>query len=678
MDAGIYTDVRRAAEGDSFLQLVTKKTRKVKRASPKQENAAQEVRRHFVQRVTKIFPDADLCSIIYSPHALIDTMNQYKDKSKKMQEIFGDVIRQGTFLFYELSDPWRLEDQWSFSEIYLNRGDIFRYAERDYTFALDFAIGLGVDTDTATFFSGTASFLEDDNLASKHLPKRVLQRVHRVQEIYQAVGNICDLTVQKLTSGMRAAVRQFMQKRPNLRNQYQLFQRLTEQLGITTEQLSGKLQVEHFYYGITTVEDLLRKVVRVFIQTMDGRTIRHAMLRDNRLSCGQIELLPKNPSIHWQSDEFLNTANIQQKIFENHGEIIKNLTEIDACLLYGKKTRLQYDASRFMLKQWPLDGFVEDTSLREASLKLRNIVKVYHDALTRIVYRKSKQIEWSEEAALQVCEFACNSNLFAIQANIPLAPLVVYSMLHSDTHQLRSFVSKPWNLNECCAPRPLSGKFTSRDRLDIGLYIRLRELFLSHLDIFELRDKLSADAISKAWDALFCDMTGYNAAYMIDTDGCPDSYAADRWRIERFVESWDNEIDFDIWGFPEAEPSHSEVFRWMKDQDALLENKSWNHYIDRQIKLHPRWLREYRQQRSLPWYNGFHSDFLSRCLKECKASEKSISVPEYPYSNDVARPFQLRGKYFPEMLLEEKLQTTMYKESQEKLFRLRDVLCRVK
>ena len=678
MDAGIYTDLRRAAEGDSFSQLVAKKALKVKRASSKQKSEAQEMRCCFVQRVTETFPDADLCSIIYSPHALIDTMNQYKDKPKKMQEIFADVIRKGTFLFYELSDPWRLEDQWSFSEIYLNRSDIFRYDERDYAFALDFAIGLGVDTDTSMFFSRTASFLEDNNLASRHLPKRVLQRVHRVQEIYQAVGNICDLTAQELTSGMRAAVRQFMQKRPNLRNQYQLFQRLTEQLGITTEQLSDKLQVEHFYYGITTVEDLLRKVVRIFIQTMDGRMIRHAMLRDNRLSCGQIELLPKNPSIHWQSDEFLNTANIQQKIFENHREIIKNLTEIDACLLYGKKTRLQYDASRFMLKQWPLDGFVEDTSLREASLKLRNIVKAYHDALTRIVYRKSKQIEWSEEAALQVCEFACNSNLFAIQENIPLAPLVVYSMLHSDTHQLRSFVSKPWNLNECCAPRPLSGKFTSRDRLDIGLYIRLRELFLSHLDIFELRDKLSADAISKAWDALFCDMTGYNAAYMIDTDGCPDSYAADRWRIERFVESWDNEIDFDIWGFPEAEPSHSEVFRWMKDQDALLENKSWNHYIDRQIKLHPRWLREYRQQRSLPWYNGFHTDFLSRCLKECKASEKSISVPEYPYSNDVARPFQLRGEYFPEMLLEEKLQTTMYKESQEKLFRLRDVLCRVK
>ena len=218
-------------------------------------------------------------------------------------------------------------------------------------------------------------------------------------------------------------------------------------------------------------------MVRVFIQTMDGRTIRHAMLCDNRLSCGQVELLPKSPSIHWQSDEFLNTANIQQKIFENHGEVIKNLTKIDDCLLNSKKTRLQYDASRFMLKQWPLDRFVEATSLREASIELRNIVKAYYDALTRIVYRKSKQSEWSEEAALRVCEFACNNNLFAIQENIPLAPLVVYSMLHSDTHQLRSLVSKPWNLNECYAPRPLSGRLTSRDKLDIGFYIRLRELF---------------------------------------------------------------------------------------------------------------------------------------------------------------------------------------------------------
>ena len=148
MDAGIYTDLRRAAEGDSFSQLVAKKALKVKRASSKQKSEAQEMRCCFVQRVTETFPDADLCSIIYSPHALIDTMNQYKDNPKKMQEIFADVIRKGTFLFYELSDPWRLEDQWSFSEIYLNRSDIFRYDERDYAFALDFAIGLGVDTDT--------------------------------------------------------------------------------------------------------------------------------------------------------------------------------------------------------------------------------------------------------------------------------------------------------------------------------------------------------------------------------------------------------------------------------------------------------------------------------------------------------------------------------------------------
>ena len=39
MDAGIYTDLRRAAEGDSFSQLVAKKALKVKRASSKQKSA---------------------------------------------------------------------------------------------------------------------------------------------------------------------------------------------------------------------------------------------------------------------------------------------------------------------------------------------------------------------------------------------------------------------------------------------------------------------------------------------------------------------------------------------------------------------------------------------------------------------------------------------------------------
>ena len=69
-----------------------------------------------------------------------------------------------------------------------------------------------------------------------------------------------------------------------------------------------------------------------------------------------------------------------------------------------------------------------------------------------------------------------------------MAPWVLYSMLLSKTHQLRSLVSKPWDLAECFAKRPLSGKYSNEDRLNIGLYIRLREVFLAHFDIFEITE----------------------------------------------------------------------------------------------------------------------------------------------------------------------------------------------
>lgn len=55
----------------------------------------------------------------------------------------------------------------------------------------------------------------------------------------------------------------------------------------------------------------------------------------------------------------------------------------------------------------------------------------------------------------------------------------------------------------------------------------------------------------------------------------------------------------------------------------------------------------------------------------CKLPRESIPLPEYPYPSDIPRMYQLRGKYFPEMMLEEKLQEAMYKESQNKLGQIR-------
>ncbi len=243
-------------------------------------------------------------------------------------------------------------------------------------------------------------------------------------------------------------------------------------------------------------------------------------------------------------------------------------------------------------------------------------------------------------------------------------------MLRSKTHQLRSLVSKPRNLKECYAKRPLSGKYSNEDRLNIGLYIRLREVFLAHFDIFEIMEDRRKE-ISELWDSMYRDITGYNDTYMIVTDAAHNSFAEDAWAIERFVNSWSANIDFDIWGFAEKQPSHEAIYEYMKAQDQQRGTKSWNHYIKRQIAVHPEWLREYRHHRLLPWYNAFHRTFLEQCLKVCKLPRESIPLPEYPYPSDIPRMYQLRGKYFPEMMLEEKLQEAMYKESQNKLGQIR-------
>lgn len=58
-------------------------------------------------------------------------------------------------------------------------------------------------------------------------------------------------------------------------------------------------------------------------------------------------------------------------------------------------------------------------------------------------------------------------------------------------------------------------------------------------------------------------------------------------------------------------------------------------------------------------------------LKEVQAASRIVPLPEYPYPSDIPRMYQLRSKYFPEMVLEEKLQGSRYQESQNKLYQIR-------
>jgi len=657
---------------DGFTQLIWSNDSGRQAVSERRAAKAKQLRRDFLEQVEKVVPDTVLCSAVFSPHALIDEIYANLECAGNVNKVFKMMLQQGPFLFREISDSLRPEGQISFAELYLNKSDIFQFQQKDYSFALDFAIGLGIAGDTAAFFSRIASYMEDDGLIAKYLPSRTLYHARRVKQLYQSAGQIVDLPISELLPRIRETIRRFAKETSSQRwygedAAEKLRHQLINSLKLSSEQLQQDLLQSSAFYGIHTLDDLIFKIARIFVQTINGRKLRYDMLNDSRFSEQQLGLIqPEIASIRDGIEKQPpNDYNIVQKRYK---ETIA-LLQVDS-IFTDKIPKTMLNPCNSWISDWPFAGFTDNRSWEILSRQLHRIVVAYYNTLYKIVFRKSKPIQWNVDSAQQLCEFACNSNLFVDREDIPIAPLVLYSMLRSKTHQLRSLVSKPWNLEECYAKRPLSGQYSIEDRLSIGLYIRLREVFLAHFDIFEITED-RREEISELWDSMYRDITGYNDTYMIVTDAAPDSFPEDAWAIERFVNSWSSNIDFDIWGFPEKQPSHETVYKYMKAQDQQRGTKSWNHYIKRQIEVHSEWLQEYRQHRLLPWYNAFHQTFLDQCLKKFKPLRELISLPEYPYPSDIPRMYQLRSKYFPEMVLEEKLQEAMYQESQNKLYQIR-------
>lgn len=657
---------------DGFTQLIWSNDSGRQAVSERRAAKAKQLRRDFLEQVEKVVPDTVLCSAVFSPHALIDEIYANLECAGNVNKVFKMMLQQGPFLFREISDSLRPEGQISFAELYLNKSDLFQFQQKDYSFALDFAIGLGIAGDTAAFFSRIASYMEDDGLIAKYLPSRTLYHARRVKQLYQSAGQIVDLPISELLPRIRETIRRFAKETSSQRwygedAAEKLRHQLINSLKLSSEQLQQDLLQSSAFYGIHTLDDLIFKIARIFVQTINGRKLRYDMLNDSRFSEQQLGLIqPEIASIRDGIEKQpQNDYNIVQKRYK---ETIA-LLQVDS-IFTDKIPKTMLNPCNSWISDWPFAGFTDNRSWEILSRQLHRIVVAYYNTLYKIVFRKSKPIQWDVDSAQQLCEFACNSNLFVDREDIPIAPLVLYSMLRSKTHQLRSLVSKPWNLEECYAKRPLSGQYSIEDRLSIGLYIRLRELFLVHLDVFDIPED-RREKTSGLWDSMYRDMTGYNDTYMIVTDAAPDSFPEDTWAIEYFANSWSSNIDFDIWGFPEKQPSHETVYKYMKAQDQQRGTKSWNHYIKRQIEVHPEWLQEYRQHRLLPWYNAFHQTFLNQCLKKCKPLRESIPLPEYPYPSDIPRMYQLRSKYFPEMVLEEKLQEAMYQESQNKLYQIR-------
>ena len=471
MQKHLRDQMQESGEQPDFMQLGTA-GHSQERASAEQEGIGQRLRRAFFDSIAQAFPEADMCSMLFSPHALIDTMFDNIPNTGAFVEAYSAMSQQGAFLFYELSDPFCLEAQWSFSDIYLNQRDLFKNSDKDYALALDFAIGLGADVDTAASRSRTAAYLENDRFPNQPISAKSRQHMQCVKAIYQSACAICRRTVRQLTDEIRKTTRQFMMSQPHKRSMYsdqdetELHRALAAALGLNgADARNVNLNLPFTLYEIVTIDEFLGRFAEVFLRTMNRQIMRRAIIQDNHISTEQIRLIRSSAEhICSNASSALTITTVHRKILENHQNASQALKQIQS----AQTTEKTESASECRIQNWPFNDSSKQPLVDALSCELRSVVQEYSKEVYRVVRRKARDVNWDMESALQICEFICSEDLFVIDS-IPLAPLVLYSMLHSDTHQLRSLANKPWDLNECCAPRPLSGHCSNKDKLDIGL-----------------------------------------------------------------------------------------------------------------------------------------------------------------------------------------------------------------
>ncbi len=218
---------------------------------------------------------------------------------------------------------------------------------------------------------------------------------------------------------------------------------------------------------------------------------------------------------------------------------------------------------------------------------------------------------------------------------------------------------------------------TKENRLKIGLYIRIRNLFAK---IYKAKPECI-----RCWDTLFYQLTGYTDALMILTDGKPDSFTSDEWADVYHLKEWKKTPCIRNPGFANHKVSHSVVYQWIKKHNKPNQsNRSAYAYLTRQIHRHPEWVQEYRALRSTPSFGSDYGSrlfgskydkFWKRCKCHMKNYEKVLSgIPCYPYEKDVAQYYRLKPKWYMQAVFESIMQEQVANDSQQKLNEIAEVL----
>ena len=660
---------------------------------------AQRLHSSFAENVHALFPDSDLCSLLFSPHALIDQLDSYilnetGQATPILKQILHDLLTGFGFLFYETNDSLRPSGQWSYADKYLNQAELFRPPEKDFIFAMEYALGLGVEGSQTAFYTETVMRIYQNMYSGKVLP----YRIRRVWCVYRLAGAILHITPSEVLQKVREGIRKycaahdfrtsftsnseedlyrtlshFFLREQREKRFRRVLKRSSNVLKRTYHRGTAQKRRSHLYVaimGIETLDDLLHRIAHIFIRTLNSRTENQKILSANRFSPEQINLiLTEQLQIALPDNQDYKTGSLES-VAES---ICQNKYDITHCLSFYRNTLSSKTESRwyeqfetqtradcFKLSDWPAPSL----ECGNHAAQFGRLITDFHMSLYTIIYRKKLPKPMSTEDVQTFFDFVVNENLFSIDcsdgAPLQLAPLIAYSMLLSKTHQIRSFCSKAWDLKACLSKRSLSTKRQNSDMIRVHLYIKLRNFFA---------EMLNADArtISR-WDCLFQEMTGYNDFYMLYPGAPGSEFNKVQWRTDNVFGDFYQQIDFSLWSIGQVPPEHVKAYLWFQEQDKALGSKSREQFIKKQISCHPIWYTEYRKKRALPWYAGDHTDFLKACLDECGFSEQHWeTMNEYPYDSKVHPKDRLRSKYFPQMLLEQNLQQAMLNDSEEKL-----------
>ncbi len=425
-----------------FLQLIPANTSKTTVPATKSEcHHGIELQTRFAQAVCASLEE-DLSSLLFSPHALIDALHHkfcinYACPNETDIYVFHEMIINFGFHFFETCDTLQLPKQLSFKDIFLNRTELFRMPEKDISFAIDFAIGLGVAGKHQSFFHGAVSYFStlkpklhaDSPLYARHF--------QRVKDTYTQVGNAVGMTDNKLQDMVREHLRKAAYETESKYHHddiQKLEQHLYEHMTVQySREISHKQISSHGYRGISCLDDLLHCVAHIYAETILRRNLYQQITNDRQYSKEQIALItPDNLQIHvpCENDNLLIDSlqeNISKKREETISLSVRSQKLTKGHLQHSDKIFSNEDQT-FRLTEWasPSCDFTE-----KQLQSFMNIVYGFWSACHKS-YDFAKTL--SKEKAAVLLSFATNENLFELSVfdvKCPsLAPLVLYSMLH--------------------------------------------------------------------------------------------------------------------------------------------------------------------------------------------------------------------------------------------------------